>query len=90
MSWDLQTRYDATGLQIPRTEAKEIWAKEEPVAYEKFMQWSEGRTGFPWIVSVHSNSFYDTVRLTWSLTGCSDETVDRKDIRLQQAPAAQD
>lgn len=31
---------------------EEIWKREEPEAWERLQAWKEGRTGFPWIVSV--------------------------------------
>lgn len=47
--WDLQTKYDAKGVELERGAMEEIWRTEEPVAYERLMAWKEGRTGFPWI-----------------------------------------
>ncbi|KAK4056700.1 hypothetical protein OIO90_002252 [Microbotryomycetes sp. JL221] len=49
ISWALQTRYDQDGNELPRDEMEQIWKEEEPEAYERFMAWKEGRTGFPWI-----------------------------------------
>ncbi|KAK4054503.1 hypothetical protein OIV83_000997 [Microbotryomycetes sp. JL201] len=49
ISWALQTRYDKDGNELPRDEMEKIWKEEEPEAFERFMAWKEGRTGFPWI-----------------------------------------
>lgn len=51
IGWSLQTRFDEKGVELPREEMVKIWQKEEPEAYERYMAWREGRTGFPWIVS---------------------------------------
>ncbi|KAI5480156.1 hypothetical protein MNV49_001817 [Pseudohyphozyma bogoriensis] len=49
IKWNLQTRYDENGKELPRDEMEAIWKREEPEAWEHFLAWKEGKTGFPWI-----------------------------------------
>lgn len=51
IAWDLQTCYDDNGQPLSRSAAEAVYKRDEPVAWEKFQAWKEGRTGFPWIVS---------------------------------------
>lgn len=77
IGWSLQTRYDDKGVELPPDEMVKVFEKEEPEAYERFLAWKEGRTGFPWIVSARCGRLWHQ-RLTGKcFAGCADATVTR-------------